>query len=148
MADKKIALLVCLSIFVSTLCTSGAGETPRPTKANPEQTAKAYKTALLERNRDLGAKRMTLRSLERQAEAREKAITTSNPEYVKIAGELAELKTQAAAKQAQLDALIEGDPELQRLSKAIVEAEATVETDRAALQNFIRDRKKLEWGAK
>ena len=102
----------------------------------------------MEKDKVLREKRAKLQGFQAAAARRKAAMLKSNPECAKLVVEIAALEKELAAKQAKLDGFIGSDPDLQRLSKEIDVAETAVKTDHAAIQEFIRQRKQLEWGAK
>lgn len=115
---------------------------------------KEYNLALVEKDKALREKRGKLQEAETAAEIRKATMLKSNPECAKLVveidaleEEIAAFEEELAAKQKRLDDLLGSDPELERLSKEVDEAEDAVETDRAAIQESIRQRMKREWGA-
>ncbi len=156
-----------LSIWVGiALCSASvaiANEKPEPVaQESVVQSAEAYKTELLEKNKLQQDKFVMLRARQTEAAERKEAMINSDPACMELAAEVASLETQRDAKQAELDAeqaeldakqaeldaLIANDPEIQRLRQEAVKAEADMKQVRTELRDFIRERKKLEWGAK
>ncbi len=111
------------------------------------QARRAYNLALVEQDKALREKRAKLQEVETAAETRKATMLKSNPECAKLVVEIGALEKELAAKQKRLEDLLGSDPELSRLSEEVVEAEAAVKVDRTAIQEFIRQRMKREWGA-
>ena len=112
------------------------------------KTAEAYKASIYAQSQAIREKRIKVMTIEAGIKERQKALAESDPACMKIEAEIAELRTQISKKEAEKELLMKDDPELLRLKQDLLDTKTIVEQDKAALQACIRERKKLEWGAK
>ena len=112
------------------------------------ETAEAYKASVLAQSQALREKRIKVMTIETGITERKKVLAESDPACMKIEAEIAELRTRISKKVAEKELLMKDDPELLRLNQELSDTKTIVEQDKAALQACIRERKKLEWGAK